>query len=457
MNAAFKLSSSTQEGRFPIHQKRKEQRGKSKSRPYMLDSSPSRGQNTTISNQSNVTPISMNLSMEKLNQSTERPNTSSVIHSQRSMSKSKRPIQPFTPSNNKQNYSNHSTTASVKNGFDQQKMKAKVQQKNTSRNHNMTTISPPKIMHNSSTNLNRQSKDQSISQQSFIVNNQSILNQSLSTNTVEQRLIQYAKVYENKRSKLVEQKVVREREPSKEKPDINSSSDTMVEQKKQKIFEQMFQQINSQIEYASGTKQTQTSQFVDPATANYRSLPIQVMDIMMDVFTDFEEGQRPWNQEKFVQKCNEVYTKIPPGDRSELIKLYNPKIQTRNAKRGDSKSKYQVILQQQIKILLQPEINQNSVQMCMNNRQYGTKACENLYQAHEQQMRKKEQLKEELEKERMKQCTFKPLTYLDIEKQKSNSSSNGSAMQHRNSIKDSQRSQRNTESPVKTKTSQKFN
>ena len=46
----------------------------------------------------------------------------------------------------------------------------------------------------------------------------------------------------------------------------------------------------------------------------------------MEVFTDFEEGQKPWNKERFVVKCHDAYNKMPLSDKSELIKLYNPKV-----------------------------------------------------------------------------------------------------------------------------------
>ena len=52
---------------------------------------------------------------------------------------------------------------------------------------------------------------------------------------------------------------------------------------------------------------------------------------MMDVFTEFEEGQRPWNSQKFTQKCNEVYQKISAGDKAELMKIYNNKATTKQS------------------------------------------------------------------------------------------------------------------------------
>lgn len=55
------------------------------------------------------------------------------------------------------------------------------------------------------------------------------MNTSMKETRVEERLISYLKVYENRRSKEVEVKKVKEREPSKEKPDINASSGNIVE------------------------------------------------------------------------------------------------------------------------------------------------------------------------------------------------------------------------------------
>jgi hypothetical protein len=75
------------------------------------------------------------------------------------------------------------------------------------------------------------------------------------------------KAYESKRSQLVEMKITKEREPSKEKPDINASSSNILEQKKKAIFEKIFAII-------SLDENNVSSKFVDPATANFRSLPI---------------------------------------------------------------------------------------------------------------------------------------------------------------------------------------
>ena len=87
------------------------------------------------------------------------------------------------------------------------------------------------------------------------------------------------RVYENRRSQQVDIKYKKEREPSKEKPDINASSGSIVESKKLKIFENIFDTINPN---------PTTANFIDPATADYRKVSIQIMDLIMDVFTEFE-------------------------------------------------------------------------------------------------------------------------------------------------------------------------
>ena len=62
---------------------------------------------------------------------------------------------------------------------------------------------------------------------------------------MEERLLSYMKIYQNRRSKNAEIKSRIEREPSKEKPDINASSENIVEQKKLKIFDEIFSTISS--------------------------------------------------------------------------------------------------------------------------------------------------------------------------------------------------------------------
>ena len=103
-------------------------------------------------------------------------------------------------------------------------------------------------------------------------------------------------MYESRRSQRVKLNESRTREPSKDKPDINSSSGAIVDLKKVKIFEKVFNTISTDSDNVK-------SQFVDPATANFRNLPLAVLDILMEVFTELEEEMRPWNQEKFISKC----------------------------------------------------------------------------------------------------------------------------------------------------------
>ena len=43
--------------------------------------------------------------------------------------------------------------------------------------------------------------------------------------------------------------------------------------------------------------------FVDPRTADYKQTSIQVIDILMDVFTQFEEENKPWDKQTFMKKC----------------------------------------------------------------------------------------------------------------------------------------------------------
>ena len=47
----------------------------------------------------------------------------------------------------------------------------------------------------------------------------------------------------------------------------------------------------------------------------------------MEVFAEFEDGMNPWNKSTFIDKCSETYTRMPPGDRNELLKIFNPKVQ----------------------------------------------------------------------------------------------------------------------------------
>lgn len=53
----------------------------------------------------------------------------------------------------------------------------------------------------------------------------------------------------------------------------------MIERKKLTIFEAIFNKINPKKEM-----------FIDPTTVNYRNITIELIDILMDVFTEFEEA-----------------------------------------------------------------------------------------------------------------------------------------------------------------------
>lgn len=97
---------------------------------------------------------------------------------------------------------------------------------------------------------------------------------SPTSNRTEDRLIGYRHIYEGRRIEREQVKLKKEREPSKEKPDINQSSESIVEQKKLKIFESVFALLNPTNDI-----------FIDPATADYKTVSIQIIDILMDVFT----------------------------------------------------------------------------------------------------------------------------------------------------------------------------
>ena len=93
-----------------------------------------------------------------------------------------------------------------------------------------------------------------------------------------------------------------QKEPSREREvlEINQSSGTIVDQKKQKIFERVFELLltDSQPTYIP---------LVHPATANYRRVPFGLLEIMVDVFTDFEADQKTWKKDQFLSKCHEAY------------------------------------------------------------------------------------------------------------------------------------------------------
>lgn len=104
------------------------------------------------------------------------------------------------------------------------------------------------------------------------------------------------KAQEHKKMALVQAKQKKEREHSKEKPDINASSGNIVEQKKLKIFEQIFDTLNPE-----------NTMFIDSSIVNYRKLSLVVIDIMMELFVEFEDSSKPWDKKTFIEKCNETY------------------------------------------------------------------------------------------------------------------------------------------------------
>ena len=67
--------------------------------------------------------------------------------------------------------------------------------------------------------------------------------------------------------------------------------------------------------------------FIDPGTINFREVSIELIDILMEVFTDFEEGLKPWDKSTFICKCNDAYGKMPSVDKSAILKMFNPATQ----------------------------------------------------------------------------------------------------------------------------------
>jgi len=47
---------------------------------------------------------------------------------------------------------------------------------------------------------------------------------------------------------------------------------------------------------------------IHPGTANYRKVPFLVLELMVDLFTDFEAEQKTWKKEQFLAKCHETYS-----------------------------------------------------------------------------------------------------------------------------------------------------
>lgn len=80
-----------------------------------------------------------------------------------------------------------------------------------------------------------------------------------------------------------EDRVKVQREPSndKERVAINTSSGSIVDQKKQRIFDKVWELLLTDTEKSF-------LPLIHPATANYRSVPFPLMELLIDVFTDFE-------------------------------------------------------------------------------------------------------------------------------------------------------------------------
>ena len=89
-------------------------------------------------------------------------------------------------------------------------------------------------------------------------------------------------------------------EKSKERVSINPASGTLVDQKKNRIFEKLFDLLLIDMEKTF-------IPLIHPEQVNLRHVPFQLLDLMIDMFTDFENEQQAWQKDKFIQKCNEAY------------------------------------------------------------------------------------------------------------------------------------------------------
>ena len=79
-----------------------------------------------------------------------------------------------------------------------------------------------------------------------------------------------------------ENRVKVERLPSRERNlEINESSGSIVEQKKLKIFNKVFDMLLIDAQHSK-------IPLIHPNTANLRHVPFQVIELMIDVFTEFE-------------------------------------------------------------------------------------------------------------------------------------------------------------------------
>ena len=44
--------------------------------------------------------------------------------------------------------------------------------------------------------------------------------------------------------------------------------------------------------------------YIEPNNANFKKISVQLIEVLMEVFMDFEEEQKPWDQEYFIQNGN---------------------------------------------------------------------------------------------------------------------------------------------------------
>jgi hypothetical protein len=77
---------------------------------------------------------------------------------------------------------------------------------------------------------------------------------------------------------------------------VNSSSGLIIEKRKIAVFEKVFDLLNQS-----------DSKFIDPAVVSYKNVSVELIDLLMEMFMEFEEGLKPWEKSKFVCKCNEAY------------------------------------------------------------------------------------------------------------------------------------------------------
>jgi hypothetical protein len=62
--------------------------------------------------------------------------------------------------------------------------------------------------------------------------------------------------------------------------------------------------------------------FIDPQTISYKKISIDLIDSLLEVFSEFEEITKPWNKETFISKCNDAYQVILTTPYYNLTYLY---------------------------------------------------------------------------------------------------------------------------------------